>query len=186
MKKHYVRPDGTTRWVRNNVSLVPDAQGTPEFITAISVDINHEKEAQLKLARQAERQSLVVNELNHRVRNTPTTVQALAAQIVRRDQSNPEQVYQAFVGRLMALAKAHDVLTREQWIEADLSGCGRRSCLPLPGQPDAHRGGGPFASRLPETGPCLVHGAARARHTRDEVWRPEFCQRARDCLMDDG
>jgi PAS domain S-box-containing protein len=119
IEKRYVRPDGTARWVRNNVSLVRDTQGHPEFITAISVDITAEKGAQLELARQAERQSLLVHELNHRVKNTLTTVQALAAQIVR-DPSDPEQGYQAFIGRLMALAKAHDVLTREQWIEADL------------------------------------------------------------------
>lgn len=118
IEKRYVRPDGTTRWVRNNVSLIRNTEGNPEFITAISVDITGEKEAQLELARRAEQQSLLVHELNHRVKNTLATVQALAAQIVR-DRSDPERGYQAFVGRLMALAKAHDVLTREQWAEAD-------------------------------------------------------------------
>ena len=145
IEKRYVRPDRTTRWVRNNVSLVHDTQGHPEFITAISVDITAEMGAQLELARQAERQSLLVHELNHRVKNTLTTVQALAARIVR-DRSDPEGGYQTFVGRLMALAHAHDVLTHEQWIEADLLDVVAGAVSPFQGE----------QARIAARGPSLI------------------------------
>lgn len=89
IEKRYVRPDGTTRWVPNNAPLIHDTQGKPEFIAAISVDITAEKDARLEMARHAERQSLLVHELNYRVKNTLATVHAIAAQIVR-DRSEPQ------------------------------------------------------------------------------------------------
>ena len=68
--------------------------------------------------RWAERQRLLINELNHRVKNTLATVQSLA-QTARRS-ADPQVGYEAFLDRLTALSRAHDVLTRQQWEGADL------------------------------------------------------------------
>ena len=65
-------------------------------------------------------QSLMVNELNHRVKNTLATVQSVALQTLRNATSIEEARY-ALSDRLLALAKAHDVLTRESWEGADLA-----------------------------------------------------------------
>ncbi|WP_181700376.1 sensor histidine kinase [Chthonobacter albigriseus] len=64
-------------------------------------------------------QRLLINELNHRVKNTLATVNSIAAQSLR---SNVDTVVarEAFTGRIVALAQAHDVLTRERWEGADL------------------------------------------------------------------
>lgn len=69
--------------------------------------------------RAEEHQRLLINELNHRVKNTLATVQSLAAQI-RRGAQDPRTSYEAFTARLMALSRAHDVLTRQRWEGADL------------------------------------------------------------------
>jgi PAS domain S-box-containing protein len=69
--------------------------------------------------RAEEHQRLLVNELNHRVKNTLATVQAIAAQSVR-NAATPEDVRQALEPRLLTLARAHDILTRETWEGADL------------------------------------------------------------------
>ncbi|MGH8156369.1 MAG: sensor histidine kinase, partial [Rhodanobacteraceae bacterium] len=56
---------------------------------------------------------LLVQELNHRVKNTLATIQALARQTFR----GPEvrEAMATFEARLLAMSAAHDVLTRENW-----------------------------------------------------------------------
>jgi len=66
-----------------------------------------------------QRQRLLINELNHRVKNTLAAVQSIAAQTVRRAETLGE-FHDSFEGRLLALSRAHDVLTRHQWDSADL------------------------------------------------------------------
>lgn len=74
---------------------------------------------------------LLVNELNHRVKNTLTIVQSIAAQTLRGTEAGRE-AQQAFESRLAALAAAHDLLTTERWqstalrqvIEQAGTGCG--------------------------------------------------------------
>ena len=51
-------------------------------------------------------------ELNHRVKNTLATVQAIAAQTLSNSKSITE-ARSAFEARLMALSRARDLLTRE-------------------------------------------------------------------------
>ena len=74
----------------------------------------------LKRNEEAKRhQDLLINELNHRVKNTLAIIQSIAAQTLRGDDV-PSRVRDAFTARLVALAEAHDVLTRENWESAEL------------------------------------------------------------------
>ena len=59
-----------------------------------------------------ERRRLLVNELNHRVKNTLATVQAIAAQSL---QGVAPEAAERFTARLMALSRANDVLVDEEW-----------------------------------------------------------------------
>jgi len=83
----------------------------------------HDAADQLR-AREAEeqrahqRQQLMINELNHRVKNTLFTVQSLARQSLGRPAETPG--LHAFNERIMALARAHDLLTQSVWEGADL------------------------------------------------------------------
>ncbi|HTZ03220.1 MAG TPA: HWE histidine kinase domain-containing protein [Xanthobacteraceae bacterium] len=63
---------------------------------------------------------LLANELNHRVKNTLATVQAIASQTLQ-DEALMGEARSALTARLMALAKAHDILTEEGWAGADLA-----------------------------------------------------------------
>jgi two-component sensor histidine kinase len=74
----------------------------------------------IKEKRSAEHQRLLINELNHRVKNTLTTVQSLAAQTLRTAKTT-EEAQEALETRLLALSRAHDVLTRENWEGANLA-----------------------------------------------------------------
>ena len=64
------------------------------------------------------RQRLLINELNHRVKNTLATVQSVAAHSFKIGDPNAGRA--AFEARLFALSKTHDVLTRENWEGANL------------------------------------------------------------------
>jgi len=62
---------------------------------------------------------LVVNELNHRVKNTLAMIQAIAAQTFRNAEDLPKAQV-SFSSRIMALARANDLLTGENWEGASL------------------------------------------------------------------
>lgn len=79
--------------------------------------------------RDDEHQRLLVNELNHRVKNTLATVLAVAAQSFRTPANN--EIYPWFEGRLIALSRAHDVLARESWEAADLHEIVTQATAPL-------------------------------------------------------
>lgn len=69
---------------------------------------------------------LLVNELNHRVKNTLSMIQAIAAQTFRSAE-DLEQAQSAFSARIVALAKASDLLTGENWEGAALEDIVARS-----------------------------------------------------------
>ena len=62
-----------------------------------------------------ERQTLMLHELNHRVRNTLATVQSLVRQRPRDDDGG-----ERLEGRILALSKTHDLLARDDWGGASL------------------------------------------------------------------
>jgi PAS domain S-box-containing protein len=68
-------------------------------------DITQEKRAEA-------RQQMLINELDHRVKNTLATVQAMARQTF----SGSDQIaLTSYMCRLKALSKAHEMLTRNAW-----------------------------------------------------------------------
>jgi two-component system CheB/CheR fusion protein len=64
-------------------------------------------------------QRTLVEELNHRVRNMLTVVNAIATQTLRGSQS-PEVFADAFTGRLRAMGAAFSLVSRENWREVAL------------------------------------------------------------------
>jgi PAS domain S-box-containing protein len=66
-----------------------------------------------------EHQRLLINELNHRVKNTLATVQSVVSQTLR-NAATASDAQAAVEARLVALSRAHDVLTRENWGSASL------------------------------------------------------------------
>lgn len=68
----------------------------------------------------AQRQKLMIDELNHRVKNTLATVQSIAIQTAR-SHADPATFAETFQSRLMALSHTHNLLTRSHWEGAELS-----------------------------------------------------------------
>ncbi len=97
--------DGTLMEVSLSVSPIQDEDGRIIGAARIARDITDRKQAQ-------ERQKLLLHEMKHRIKNSLTTVQAIASQTLV---SVPADERDAFEGRLQALARAHDLLTVEGW-----------------------------------------------------------------------
>jgi PAS domain S-box-containing protein len=112
LEKRFVRRDGRVIWIAVRSSTVRDHDGQFLYGVRVVQDITERKESE-------ERQKLLIDELNHRVKNTLATVQSLASQTARGTAS-PDAFRQAFEGRLIALSQAHDQLTRRHWKSADL------------------------------------------------------------------
>jgi PAS domain S-box-containing protein len=102
---------GDPRWWDTTVSPIVD-QGRVIRVLATSRDVTGEMRSE------AHRQ-LLVNELNHRVKNTLATIQSIASQSLR-NAGVDTAVRGAFEGRLMAIAATHNVLTDQNWSAASL------------------------------------------------------------------
>ena len=72
---------------------------------------------------------LLINELNHRVKNTLTTVQSIASQTLRNAPSM-DQASSAIESRLIALSQVHDVLTVQSWAAVGLHDIVRQAVEP--------------------------------------------------------
>jgi two-component sensor histidine kinase len=72
-------------------------------------------------------QNLLLDELNHRVKNTLATVQAMATQTLKSVEPGPRDT---FLARLFALSSQHDLLTLDNWEGASFEGVLRRALRP--------------------------------------------------------
>ncbi|MGE5564482.1 MAG: PAS domain S-box protein, partial [Bacillota bacterium] len=112
VEKRYVRKDGKTVWVEVTSSTVRKNDGEFAYGVRMVQDITSRRMAE-------QHRKLLLAELNHRVKNTLATVQALAAHTARNANS-AQDFRKRFEPRLLALSAAHDRLTRNDWRGADL------------------------------------------------------------------
>jgi PAS domain S-box-containing protein len=106
------RPDGSRVPFMPYPTPLRDADGKMTGAVNMLVDISFHKQAD-------EQQQALINELNHRVKNSLATVQSIAQQTLRYADS-AEAFRDAFTSRLIALSRAHDLLTTGAWTGADL------------------------------------------------------------------
>lgn len=103
---------GKTLFWEVNSGLTHDESGKPVGLHVVARDITERR-------RSEEHQQLLINELNHRVKNVLAVVQSIADQTMRAGSVDASVRY-ALSGRLVALAEAHDVVTREKWTSAPM------------------------------------------------------------------
>lgn len=104
------RPDGRMVWVERHSSVHDQAE---RMIIGTFQDVTDRQNAEL-------RQKMLLDELNHRVKNSLATIQSIASHTLRHAAS-PEDFSKAFGGRLAAIAAAHDILVGNQQTGADLN-----------------------------------------------------------------
>jgi two-component sensor histidine kinase len=104
------------------VSPIYDAHGRIVGASKIARDISARKETERI-------QSVLIGELNHRVKNVLATVIAIARQTLGRA-SDMEFAHATFEVRLHSLARAHDLLTHGRWEGASLDRVIREALSP--------------------------------------------------------
>ena len=114
------RKDGTLIDISLTVSPVKNAAGEIVGASKIARNISERKRAEEAL-------HLIVDESKHRIRNTLATVQAIATQTLHA--SDEERL--AFVARLSALGRAHDLLSVENWSRAKIGDVVNQALAPF-------------------------------------------------------
>ena len=98
--------------------IAPDASELSELAGAIDAYMEDLTAVKADRAADEERRTLLLREMNHRIKNLLAAVQAIANQTFR-DRATPDSL-RVFGNRLAAMAAAHDLLVTEHWESADL------------------------------------------------------------------
>ncbi len=142
--------DGSVRWTLwRNHALEFDAQGRWQVMQSTGIDITERKILEDRLR-------LLIEELNHRVKNSLMVVQAMAWQSFRGIEQPAAAAVENFTARLHALAAAHTILSRGQWAGAPLADVVRQGLTICAGSVQGDGG----AQRLSLGGPDVTVGAA--------------------------
>jgi two-component sensor histidine kinase len=151
---------GTTlgeRWLQSLGQAYFDGVGAARRavrMVCVTTDVTERRLAE-------ERRTRLVAELNHRVKNTLAVVQALAEQTRRatdkRHIGSPERrhFHADFQSRLLTLARAHDLLTRENWAGATLQDVFSAATQPFIGRVQQPVSGLSGRERIEWAGPTI-------------------------------
>lgn len=111
IEREFKTPRGTLTWELAADCVGENVEGRQLFV-CVAHDVTERT--------QSERvRKMLINELNHRVKNTLATVQSFAWQTFKG--AEPAKL-ESFTGRLAALSRAHNILTQTAWEKAGLHG----------------------------------------------------------------
>lgn len=160
--------DGRERIWEINSWLSLDEQGQPQGLHAIGRDMTEAKRSETHLR-------LLIDELNHRVKNMLAIVQGIAQQSFK-GQVDPAAARRAFEGRLAALSNAHNLLTREHWGAVSMTQIISDAVAPHGGDAGLFELEGPDMAIQPKTAISLalaIHELATNAVKHGALSRPE-------------
>lgn len=106
----YRRPSGEVRWLLIRAEFLLAANGQPRSAIGVLMDVTGRKQAE-------ERLKLLAREVDHRANNLLAVVQGTVTLSKAEDVAALKEV---IVGRVNALARAHQLLAEARWEGADL------------------------------------------------------------------
>jgi PAS domain S-box-containing protein len=112
LEVHYRRKDDSEFWASLFVSPVRDEKDeiVQHFVSLVDVTKHKQDQAHCKM---------LIDELNHRVKNTLSTVQSIIVQALRTP-AKPAIIRESIESRILALSRSHDLLTSDHWEGAGL------------------------------------------------------------------
>ena len=108
----HVVPGGSRQRLSINAAPIYDADGKIVAAVAAFYDVTALHDA-------LDQQQLLLDEINHRVKNTMANIQSIAL-LTRSGAVTVDQYVQAFQQRLLALSHAYNLLTENNWRGADI------------------------------------------------------------------
>jgi PAS domain S-box-containing protein len=117
-----IRPRGELRWVETRCFLSFSGAGKPHRVVGVSIDITERK-------RVDEQQRTLLAELDHRVKNTLSTVSAVVSHTWQGSRSVADFVA-ALDGRIRSMTTTHELLSLGRWEGVSLTELVRRELAP--------------------------------------------------------
>ncbi|QDA35775.1 PAS domain S-box protein (plasmid) [Paracoccus liaowanqingii] len=97
------RADGTTAWVHDSISVLDEGDAHTNSVISVTLEIGERKRAE-------EQATLLLGELDHRVKNILAIVSSIVAQALKANPS-PEMFAETIGARITAITRAHSLLT---------------------------------------------------------------------------
>lgn len=115
------KPDGKRVWVSWTHQAIRDESGALVEVQSVGRDVSHQVEAEKELVRSNELQSLLLSELNHRVKNTlGGLISLISAQAATS--GNVGEFAQKLSDRIRSIVSIHSMLSDAQWTKLTLRG----------------------------------------------------------------
>ena len=141
------RADGSYAEVRDRATVIRDENGRAVRMIGAMLDLTDWKQAEAH-------QRLLINELNHRVKNMLAIVQSIAHQTFRG--FGTDDARHRFEGRLAALSAAHNVLTERNWAPVSMRKIVEDAVAPHGGGGERFRIHGPDVELPPKAAVSLA------------------------------
>src|SRR5262245_31638299 len=103
----FVRPGGEVGWIEARSLIDYDHSGRAQRMTGVYIDVTERRKAE-------DHKSLLIAELDHRVKNVLACVAAVA-QHSREFSKSADEFFKVLNGRINALANTHALLSRSRW-----------------------------------------------------------------------
>lgn len=110
LEYRHLWPDGAVRWLLVRAELLISGEGRPQGAIGVAMDITQRREGE-------ERLRLLAREVDHRANNLLAIVQG-AISLARA--ADVGEYRESLLGRVAALANAHQLLSQSRWEGADL------------------------------------------------------------------
>ncbi|WP_395670566.1 MHYT domain-containing protein [Phenylobacterium sp.] len=118
--EYRLTPEGKpARWVNTRGRVVATRNGRPRRMAGVVQDVTAQRDAFERVLEAEQVRRVLIDELNHRVKNTLFTVQSIARQTAK-GATSIEAFRKAFDARLISLSNTHNALTRGNWESASL------------------------------------------------------------------
>ena len=108
-----IRPDGQIVWLEQSETGIFDQNGTLVRIRGLTHNVTERKAAEAA-------QTEMVNELNHRVKNTLAIMSAII-ELTREGHATLDDYVSALDGRISSMKKTHERLSQTSWAGVDLA-----------------------------------------------------------------
>ena len=133
--------DGRMVWISVTISPLKSADQKIVGASITARDVTARRRAEAH-------REILVGELNHRVKNTLAIVSAIASQTFAGSIS-VKSANESFAARLLALARAHDLLVHGNWSGTDLASIVKSTIEPHAEGANRFRVAGPFVALQP-------------------------------------
>jgi signal transduction histidine kinase/DNA-binding response OmpR family regulator len=142
------RVDATLGWTLSRAVPLFDANGEIVEWFGAATDVTERVKAEST-------RQLLLGELNHRVKNTLASVQAIAQQTLQHS-NDPAEFASRFSGRIQSLSRVHSLLTDATWEGADLHELIRDQIIQGPADETRVTASGPAIQLAPQTAMLLA------------------------------